>query len=354
MNSEQCWQDVLTRNPGADGVFVYAVRSTRIYCRPTCSSRRPRREQVQFFPDPASAESAGFRACRRCEPQADCTPQVELIQDICRYIDAHLDETLTLETLGAVFALSPMHLQRVFSRAMGVSPRAYRQAQRAEQFKHTLQHDLPVTTSLYEAGYGSSRGAYEGSPLGMTPVTYRKGGAGLTIFYAIVDCTLGVLLAALTERGVCAVRIGASAAALEAELAHEFPAATRIHDPERLGETLQWLRDYLAGQPQNALLPLDIQATAFQQRVWQALRAIPYGETRAYAELAAEIGSPKATRAVARACATNPVALIIPCHRVIGSDGRLSGYRWGIDRKRALLEREAQAIPGALPEGQLL
>jgi len=355
MNIEQCWQDVLARNPAADGAFVYAVRSTGIYCRPTCASRRPNRDQVQFFADPASAELSGYRACRRCEPNRITAPQVELIQDVCRYIDAHINEVITLETLGEVFHISAAHLQRVFKRTMGLSPRAYMQAFRAERLKASLHDDESVTSALYDAGYGSSRGAYEGAPLGMTPVTYRKGGAGLTIYYATVPCDLGFILVAMTERGVCAVRLGDSLAALEAELAQEFPAAMRLHDDFRLSEAINWLLSYLAGQPTNAQLPLDIQATAFQRRVWQALRAIPYGETRAYAELAAEIGNPKATRAVARACATNPAALVIPCHRVIGSNGNLSGYRWGIDRKRTLLEREAQmsATPKASKQAQL-
>jgi AraC family transcriptional regulator of adaptative response/methylated-DNA-[protein]-cysteine methyltransferase len=357
MNIEQCWQDVLARNPATDGEFVYAVRSTGIYCRPTCSSRRPNRDQVQFFADPASAEQAGFRACRRCEPNANTAPQIELVQDICRYIDAHIDETLTLDALGTVFHLSPAHLQRLFTRTIGLSPRAYSQAQRAERLKTTLRQDETVADALYEAGYGSSRGAYENTPLGMTPATYRKGGVGLTIYYATVPCALGYVLVAATKRGVCTVQLGDSVAMLETELAQEFPAATCVVDESQLSEAIEWLLSYLAGQPIHIQLPLDIQATAFQRRVWQALRAIPYGETRAYAELAVEIGNPKATRAVARACATNPVALVIPCHRVIGSDGRLSGYRWGIERKQALLDQEtrhsAPAHSAALSQTQL-
>ena len=355
MNIKQCWQDVLTRNPATDGAFVYAVRSTGIYCRPTCASRRPNRDQVQFFADPAGAELSGYRACRRCEPNAPAAPQVEFVQDICHYIDEHINDAITLETLSSVFHMSSAHLQRVFKRTIGLTPRAYMQALRAERLKANLHDSASVTNALYDAGYGSSRGAYEGTPLGMTPVTYRKGGAGLTIYYATVPCDLGFILVAVTERGVCAVRLGDSVTALEADLAQEYPAASCLQDEVRLVEAVDWLLSYLVGQPTNAQLPLDIQATAFQRRVWQALRAIPYGETRAYSELAVEIGYPKATRAVARACATNPVALVIPCHRVIGSNGSLSGYRWGIERKRALLDQEAHMNGGAqkLKQAQL-
>jgi AraC family transcriptional regulator of adaptative response/methylated-DNA-[protein]-cysteine methyltransferase len=343
INDDQRWQAVLARDRSADGTFVTAVSSTGIYCRPSCPARHPQRENVVFYDNPAAAERDGYRACRRCEPNASTDSQIALVQDVCRYLETHTDETITLDTLGKQFHVSPAHLGRIFKQAVGVTPRAYLESQRASRLKVELRNGDSVTDAQYEAGYGSSRALYEGAPLGMTPGVYRKGGAGLTVYYTIAEYKrpFGMVLVAATERGVCAVCLGDSVDALESGLRAELPAADLQLDDERLGETVQVVLRYLSGQERGLSLPLDVQATAFQRRVWEALRAIPYGETRAYGEVAAAIGNPRAARAVAQACATNPAALVIPCHRVIESDGGLGGYKWGIERKRALLEQEA-------------
>ena len=338
------WQAVLQRDKGRDGAFVYAVRSTGIYCRPSCPSRKPNREQVVFFAQPDAAEEAGFRACRRCHPESDSQhePHLELVERICRTI-IEREEPPTLEELGAEFHLSPFHLQRVFKRVVGVTPRQYADSQRVTRLKERLRAGEQVTGALYDAGYGSSSSLYGNATeqLGMTPGTYREGGVAMSISYTIADCTLGKLLVAATERGVCAIRLGDDDAALKATLRSEFPAATLSHDDAALGDWVQMLLRHLTGDQPNLDLPLDIQATAFQRQVWEALRAIPYGATRSYGEVAEAIGRPTAVRAVARACATNPVALVVPCHRVVREDGSLGGYRWGMERKRALIEREA-------------
>ncbi len=341
MNDNERWQAVLARDRSADGKFVTAVRSTGIYCRPSCPSRHPYRENVAFFDDPAAAERAGFRPCRRCRPEQPSDAYTTLAQQVCRYIEAHLDETLTLEKLGEQFHSAPDHLGRVFKRVTGISPRAYAQACRTQQFKAGLKSGDSVTGALYDAGYGSVRSAYEQSPLGMTPNAYRKGGRGMVVYYTTAVCPLGLLIAAATEKGVCFIGLGDSAEALETELMHEFPAAALQRDDQRLGETVHALLGYLAGEEPDQQLPLDVQATAFQRRVWEALRTIPYGETRTYHQIAEQLGSPNAARAVGRACATNPVSVLVPCHRVVRSGGDLNGYRWGLPRKRALLDLEA-------------
>ncbi|HEX5690118.1 MAG TPA: bifunctional DNA-binding transcriptional regulator/O6-methylguanine-DNA methyltransferase Ada [Roseiflexaceae bacterium] len=353
MNEEGYWQAIQARDTSADGMFIYAVRSTGIYCRPTCPSRRPNREQVVFFQLPAAAERAGFRPCRRCHPDEAALrePQVELIQRACHYIAERLDSAPTLEDIGREVGLSPHHLQRTFKRIMGITPRQYADACRLGQFKARLKEGDDVTTALYEAGYGSSSRLYEQAParLGMTPATYRRGGLGAQIEYTIADSPLGRLLVAATERGVCFVSLGDADADLEAALRSEYPAAT-IEANSNAGDSdvesglhgwVKAILQHLEGQLPHLDLPVDVQATAFQWRVWEALRAIPYGDTRSYRAVAEALGQPTAARAVARACATNPVALVIPCHRVVGEDGGLRGYRWGAERKRALLEQEA-------------
>jgi AraC family transcriptional regulator of adaptative response/methylated-DNA-[protein]-cysteine methyltransferase len=342
-NEEARWQAVLSRDTRFDGAFVFAVRSTGIYCRPSCPSRRPRREQVTFFPLPEAAEGAGFRSCLRCRPKvAAQTPAVEAVRLACRHIEEHGDEPLTLQALAARVGLSPYHLQRVFKRIVGVSPREYREALRVDKFKSRVKKGESVTSALYEAGYGSSSRLYEnaGGRLGMTPAAYRRGGRGASISYTIAGCPLGRLLVAATEKGVCAVRIGDSDKELETALRTEYSEAEIHRDDKSLGEWVGALVDHLRGKHPRLDLPLDVQATAFQWSVWQKLKEIPYGSTRSYSEVARAIGRPSAVRAVARACATNPVALVIPCHRVVREDQSLGGYRWGIDRKRALLERE--------------
>jgi AraC family transcriptional regulator of adaptative response/methylated-DNA-[protein]-cysteine methyltransferase len=344
MQDEHFWQAVIERNARFDGTFVFAVRSTGIYCRPSCPARRPRRENVRFFAQPKAAEQAGFRPCRRCHPQQAIPPepQAELIARVCRYIEAHLDEPLTLDALSATFNLSPYHLQRTFKRIVGLTPRQYAEAQRLGQFKTQLKEGDTVTTALYEAGYGSSSRLYEQVPerLGMTPATYRRGGQDAHIRYTIAPCALGLLLVAATERGICAVYLGDSEDTLAAELAAEYPAAHIERDGAHLNQWVTIIFDHLNGQPSTLDLPLDVQATAFQWRVWEALRAIPSGSTCTYGEIAHALGVPNAARAVGRACATNPVSVVIPCHRAVGSDGRLHGFRWGLERKQWLLEHE--------------
>jgi AraC family transcriptional regulator, regulatory protein of adaptative response / methylated-DNA-[protein]-cysteine methyltransferase len=346
MEEIEYWEAVCSRNRAFDGVFVYAVRSTGIFCRPSCPSRRPRREHVQFFDSSAEAERAGFRACRRCQPEKRTSdePNLALVQRICRYLTESRDEIPTLAELAQEFHLSPYHLQRTFKRIVGVTPRQYAEAQRLERFKAGLRQGDSVTDALYEAGYPSNSSAYTQAArqFGMSPTAYKRGGA-TDITYALTESPLGWLLVAGTTKGLCAVRLGDSPAALEAELASEFPAAGVTRDDMGLGAPVTALMSYLHGAQPHLDLPLDIRATAFQQQVWRALQAIPVGSTRSYGEVAAAIGRPTAARAVARACASNPVALVIPCHRVIREDGNLGGYRWGLERKERLLAQETSA-----------
>ncbi|MEJ5203405.1 MAG: bifunctional DNA-binding transcriptional regulator/O6-methylguanine-DNA methyltransferase Ada, partial [Anaerolineales bacterium] len=338
-----CWQAVVERDPRFDGVFYYAVRSTNVYCRPSCPSRRPSRRQVIFFARREQAEAAGFRPCKRCQPQFERSPQAELVAAICRLIEQS-ETPPTLRQLGEQFHLSPFHLQRLFKMVTGVTPRRYAIQRRTERFKAQLRNGQPVTEAVYAAGYGSSSRLYEGAgeQLGMTPAVYRAGGKGMNIEYTIVDCPLGRMLVAATERGVCAVSFGGKDAELEKALHAEYPQANIQRGGERLNGWVQALLHHLAGTMPHLDLPLDVQASAFQRRVWEELRRIPYGERRSYAQIAEAIGQPKAVRAVARACAANPAAVIIPCHRVLRSDGTLGGYRWGLERKKALLEKESE------------
>ncbi len=340
----QQWRIVLARDRRFDGAFVYAVRSTGIFCRPSCPSRRPRRSVVRFYPIPEAAQAAGFRACRRCRPTQTASPDpaVALVRDVCRSIDAHPDAAADLATLGRRVGRSPHQLLRAFRRVLGVSPREYRDARRLTRLKSSLKERRHVSPAIYEAGYGSSSRVYEraASALGMTPATYGRGGRGAAIRYAVVPSPLGQLLVAATDKGVCRISLGDAAAPLERDLRAEFPAATITTDAGPLAGWAQAIVRHLEGREPHLDLPLDIRATAFQQRVWAALKQIPYGATRSYQAVAKAIHQPRATRAVARACATNPVAIAIPCHRVVREDGALGGYRWGIERKRRLLERE--------------
>ncbi len=347
-NEANYWQAVLSRDRSSDGSFVYAVRSTGIYCRPSCPSRRPGRDQVVFFPLPQVAEQAGFRACRRCQPRnvdGYTNEQMEFVHQACRSIEAHLDDDLSLASLGAQLHISPHHLQRSFKRIIGITPRQYAETCRLGQFKNRLREGTSVTRAMYEAGYSSSSRLYERAPahLGMTPTAYRKGGLGMNIRYTIVDCPLGRLLVAATERGICGVSLGDADAALEASLRGEYPAAQIQRDEAGLGEWISAFLSYLHGRQPDLNLPVDVQATAFQWQVWEALRAIPSGSTRSYSQVAKTLGQPQAARAVARACATNPVALVIPCHRVVRENGDLGGYRWGKERKQRLLAQEKTA-----------
>ena len=342
------WAAVLDRDAAAEGRFVYAVASTRIYCRPTCPSRRPNRRQVRFFPTAAAAETAGYRACRRCRP-ADGEPDaVRRVRAARQYLDEHLDETVTLDRLGRAVGLSPWHLQRTFKRITGVTPRAYAGAQRMERMKARLKQGDSVTRATYEAGYSSPSRAYDGTRahLGMTPGAYRRGGRGIRIRFTTVSTALGQVLVAATDRGVCAVTLGDEAAALEAALRREYPEATVERSDEELHGWAGSVVARMAGDEAERV-PIDVAGTAFQRRVWEALQRIPRGSTRSYSEIARELGQPSAARAVARACAGNRLAVVIPCHRVVREDGGLGGYRWGVDRKRELLAREAAPRPSA-------
>jgi AraC family transcriptional regulator of adaptative response/methylated-DNA-[protein]-cysteine methyltransferase len=340
---DQRWQLVLRRDSRADGQFVTAVRSTGIYCRPSCPAKHALRKNVAFFLSPTEAERAGFRPCRRCHPRdANADAQVKPIQRLCRYIETHLDQPLTLTELSQQVHLSPHHLQRTFKRVMGVSPRQYVEACRAAQLKQQLKESGTVTNAIYNAGYRSSSRLYEQTRLGMTPTIYRRGGAGMKMRYPIVDCALGRLLVAATEKGVCFVSLSDSDAALEAALSGDYHAAEIQRDDAGLRQQVSVVLKHLAGKQPSPDLPLDIQGTAFQRQVWEALRAIPYGQTRTYGEIAEAIGKPGAARAVGHACGANPVALVIPCHRAVGSTGQLTGYRWGVERKEKLLAQEAR------------
>lgn len=342
---ESRWQAVLTRDARCDGQFVFAVSSTGIYCRPSCPSRRPRRDRVSFFQLPEGAEQAGFRACRRCHPRKlrAIDPQIQMAQEVCRLIEANEGEPITLARLSEHLGVSSFHLQRTFKSVMGITPRDYAETCRVNRFKQGVRKGEAITNAMYDAGFGSSSRLYEGASaqLGMTPATYGKGGRGAVINYAITETPLGRLLVAATEKGVCSVMLGDSDATLKADLLKEFPAARIRHDEKPLRSALNAIVEHLKNKSPRIDLPLDIQATAFQRQVWEQLRAIPYGETHSYSEVAKAIGQQKAVRAVARACATNPVALVIPCHRVIREDKSLGGYRWGLEWKKKLLETEA-------------
>jgi len=336
-------QAVARRDSAMDGAFVYAVRSTRIYCRPSCPSRRPRPNQIVLFAQPESAEQAGFRACRRCRPrQTRGTPEAILVRKVCAEIGASPELAVSLERLAEVTGLSAAHLQRTFRRVMGITPRQYADALRVARLKSELRKGKDVTTAMHSVSYGSSSRLYEKSDaqLGMTPATYRKGGQGMNISYTIAACALGRVLVAATDRGVSAVYLGDREADLIASLRKEYPNAEITHDTRMQSKWVEEIVRHLAGTNPKLELPTDVVATAFQRRVWQELRAIPLGETRTYSEVARSLGRPSATRAVARACATNPTSIVVPCHRVIRTDGGLGGYRWGLDRKQSLLERE--------------
>jgi AraC family transcriptional regulator of adaptative response/methylated-DNA-[protein]-cysteine methyltransferase len=341
------WRAVLARDQRHDGTFVFAVGSTGIYCRPSCPARRPKREGVRFYLLPEQAEGDGYRACRRCRPReaAARNPHVEMVRRVCAILDGEHERVPTLADLGARVGLSPFHLQRMFRRATGMTPREYTDARRIGRFKELLQRKESITMATYEAGYGSSSRLYEKTPtlLGMTPKAYRRGGAGLDIRYATAPSPLGRLLVAATPRGVCAVKLGDKDAPLIAALRREFPEAALGRDAGGLRRATATLVRALRGGAPRVDLPLDIRATAFQWKVWRALLAIPQGETRTYRQIAAIVGAPRAPRAVGRACATNPVAIAIPCHRVIREDGGLGGYAYGIGRKRRLIETERLA-----------
>lgn len=360
---EACWRAVQTRDRAADGAFVYAVRSTGIYCRPSCPSRKPKRDQIAFFPLANAAEQQGYRACLRCRPRSlrPHDPRVAAVARVCQEIDVRVQagidgggQRITLASLVARVRMSPHQLDRAFRSVMGITPRQYADALRMRLLKSRLKKGDDVTTALYDAGFGSSSRLYERAPshLGMTPATYRQGGAGMKIHYTITASPLGRLLVGSTDRGISALYLGETDERLEAELRKEYPRA-EIHGEGRAPQALQgWVSRILAhlrGQEPHLDLPTDVQATAFQRRVWEELRRIPYGATRTYTQVARSIGRPTAVRAVARACATNPVSVVVPCHRVVRQDGNRAGYRWGLSRKQALLEKEHGAVQPPLP-----
>jgi AraC family transcriptional regulator, regulatory protein of adaptative response / methylated-DNA-[protein]-cysteine methyltransferase len=340
------WQAVLSRSSASDGAFVYGVASTGVYCRPSCPSRRPGRSQVSFFDSPAAAEAAGYRACRRCEPQHPEPASVRRVQSAREYIDQHPDEAVTLERLSRVASMSPHHLQRTFKRLLGVSPKAYASARRMERMKSRLRQGDTVSRATYEAGYGSGSRAYEHarSGLGMTPGSYRNGGRGLKIRYALAATTLGQLLVAATDQGLCSVMLGDDATGLEAALRREYPAAALARNEDEMREYTTRVLELLSGSEIPAL-PLDVPGTVFQWQVWEALRRIPPGETRSYQAIAQQLGKPTAARAVAGACARNRLALVIPCHRAVRETGDTGGYRWGNERKQHLLQQERRPAP---------
>jgi AraC family transcriptional regulator of adaptative response/methylated-DNA-[protein]-cysteine methyltransferase len=343
---EQRWNAVVARDGTQDGEFVFAVSTTGVYCRPSCAARRPRRENVRFFLRPEHAEQAGYRACLRCRPKSfNGNTESDGVKAICRFIEQHLDEPLTLDRLGKEFHQSPFHLQRRFKKVLGITPREYADSCRLRLLKRNLQAGDSVTRAMYDAGYGSSSRLYErtASQLGMTPDKYRRGAIAAAIRYTCADSPLGRMLIAATGRGICAIQFGRSDGELIEGLKREFPFATRKRDEGGLRSWVIALLANMRGKDLDSSLPLDIRATAFQRRVWAYLQSIPFGTTRSYSEVAQAIGEPRATRAVARACATNPVAVAIPCHRVVRADGSMGGYRWGIERKKTLLEMEQQA-----------
>ena len=349
IDPEAAWGQVLGRDPAA--AFFYAVTTTGVFCRPSCRSRRPLRGNVRFFRSVAEARAAGFRPCKRCRPEATAggRPLDKTRGDMDKvrgHIEANLDRAVPLKELGRVAGLSPFTVQRLFKQGLGVSPLQYQRALRAGSLRSALKQGGNVTDAIYEAGFGSSSRAYEGAALGMTPARFARGGRGEQIGYTTARSSFGWLVVGATERGLCWLALGSTAAAAEASLREEFPLAALRRDPSLKGLVDAAVR-MVCGQSNTSekaaapQVPLDLRGTAFQLSVWQALRAIPRGETRSYSQLARELGDPKATRAVARACATNRVALVVPCHRVVGASGALTGYRWGVERKRQLLEAES-------------
>ncbi len=368
----KAWQQVLTRDASADGQFVYAVKSTRIFCRPSCPSRRPTRKNVTFFPNPDAAEAAGYRACKRCEPTLATPrpdPQAQALASVTSYLTEHATERTRLSDVAKATGVPRLTILRGFKRVLGVSPGQFAKAQRLSTFKDRLkpkaESRVPrVTDAIYDAGFGSSSRLYEDSAatLGMTPSALRSGAPAISIRYTIADCPLGRTLVASTPAGICAIAFANSDAVLRHDLRERFPRATLIEDrlPARNGipsqasagavdpqmtwltEAVQFVLAHLSEHPSAATFPLDVRATAFQHRVWQALQQIPRGETISYSALAQELGQPTAARAIAAACAANPVALAIPCHRIIGSKGTLTGYRWGVERKQQILAAESR------------
>ena len=338
------WKALASRDAAADGTFVYGVTSTGIYCRPSCPSRRPRADRVRFFDTTLEARQSGFRACKRCRPDTVglAQPGIEAVRRASAFLVTHADQTITLAHLARVASMSPHHLQRRFKAIVGLSPREFQSAVRAGRLRTSLRDGRDVATAIYEAGYGSPSRVYEAAPTGkgMSLSNYRRGGAGMRIGYSMLTSPVGDVLVAATDEGVCAVKIGNSESALVGDLRREYPAADIKANTKPRSEWIKAIAKHLRGEAPSLDLPIDVQATAFQWQVWRALQRIPYGETRAYGEVARSIGKPNAVRAVASACANNPVALVVPCHRVGPKAGGTGEYRWGSDRKARLLAAE--------------
>jgi AraC family transcriptional regulator of adaptative response/methylated-DNA-[protein]-cysteine methyltransferase len=337
------WQAVSARDKSADGHFFYAVRTTRIYCRPSCASRLARRENVEFFPDCTTAEAAGYRACKRCRPntRGDASRYASVVARACRII-AEAEDAPTLDALASAVGVSTFHFHRIFKSEMGITPKAYINAERARRVREGLDGGASITAAIYDAGYSSSSRFYERAQdrLGMTASAYKQGANGVEIRFAVGQCSLGAILVAATERGICAIEFGDDPEILVHGLQDRFSKADLIGSDETFERLVAEVVGAVEAPEKAKTLPLDVRGTAFQERVWQALRAIPTGKTATYAEIAARIGQPTATRAVAQACAANPTAVAIPCHRVVRTGGGIGGYRWGVERKETLLGRE--------------
>ncbi|RKH60855.1 bifunctional DNA-binding transcriptional regulator/O6-methylguanine-DNA methyltransferase Ada [Corallococcus llansteffanensis] len=338
------WAAVAARDAGADGRFFYSVRTTGVYCRPSCGARTPRPENVAFHATTAAAEQAGFRACKRCKPGQPslAVRHADQVAELCRFIQG-AEQPPSLEELADRAGMSPYHLHRVFKAVTGLTPKGYAAAHRAERIRDGLTRRGSVTEAIYDAGFNSSGRFYETSSqvLGMTPTNFRAGGTNTEIRFAIGECSLGPILVAASDRGVCAILMGEDPDALAKDLQDRFPQATLVGGDSEFEKLVARVVGFVEAPGVGLDLPLDVRGTAFQQRVWQALREIPAGKTASYTDIAERIGSPKSVRAVAQACGANALAVAIPCHRVVRHDGALSGYRWGVERKRVLLEREA-------------
>ncbi|MGI9257988.1 MAG: bifunctional DNA-binding transcriptional regulator/O6-methylguanine-DNA methyltransferase Ada [Gammaproteobacteria bacterium] len=346
LSDDQRWKAVRSRDVSLDGAFVYAVRTTGVFCRPSCPSRLSKRDNTEFFSSPAAALASGYRECKRCRPaeQAEHNHRAGTIRDACAMIEA-AEDTPTAKELASDLGLSVSHLRREFKRLTGVTMREFAAGKRVERLQKALRQGRAVSDAIYEAGYGSGSRVYESArrTLGMTPAQYRDGGPGISISFTTAPSSLGLILVAATERGVCCIEFGEDSESLVDSLSNRFPAAHIERDESGLEEWLATVVRFIATPHAGLSLPLDIQGTAFQRRVWKALQSISIGSTSSYSEIATEIGKPKAHRAVARACAANPLAVAIPCHRVLRTDGSLGGYRWGLDRKTELLAREQSA-----------
>ena len=353
LNEQECWTALIGRDRGVDGVFVYAVRTTGIYCRPGCGSRPPRRDNVAFYPTPAAAEAAGFRACKRCRPNEGSMAErhVAAVGRSCALIRAS-DTLPNLDELASAAGISRFHFHRVFKQVTGATPREWGKAHRLDRFADRLDAGAPVADAVYAAGFGASSRAYAAAAngLGMTPGARRRGAGGETICYAVVSTWLGWALVAATARGICMTALGDDRAALGVELRRRFPAAELIAADDALAGWAERVVRFITRPSEQLDLPLDIRGTAFQAQVWRALQKIPPGRTATYSEIAAALGRPTAVRAVAQACASNKLAVLVPCHRVVRRDGDISGYRWGVERKRALIAREREATPQAAAE----